>query len=68
MIHYVHNSYCCKVSLLFCEYIFLGRLSNNNSHSIHRQKKIEIAQFIYLFIYEFLSRIASSVLKVNCYQ
>ena len=24
--------------------------------------------FIYLFIYEFLSRIASSVLKVNCYQ
>ena len=24
--------------------------------------------FIYLFIYEFLSRISSSVLKVNCYQ
>ena len=28
----------------------------------------KLTSSIYLFIYEFLSRIASSVLKVNCYQ
>ena len=28
----------------------------------------EVGLWIYLFIYESLSKIASSVLKVNCYQ